>query len=313
MNTRKDDTPGRKIFQPDLLTNYLINGFAVNRNSIGDLVNIAIKKFFTPTTPELKRLTDKLFDLLMMSGSPVEPSEEDIKHVLAEAIKCLKDHPIEDRDALAQIVLHFNNGYGTNYHEYTYICEVDNARDEILRNLNFMLKTVDDDYCCGYREFYRRADDVISHWDELCMYEETYIALSILIELADICYPIDTYRAVCLILMLDESIAKSPAIKSTVPFEISVTLKDIYSGIEYELLVYESDNGYAYLSGDHGFENMPEDIRAYYQKIYNRPKIHGEVSQEELEQIRDLEAEGRRLFSRLPRIFNYDPKKEENK
>jgi hypothetical protein len=176
---------------------------------------------------------------------------------------------------------------------------VDEQQDRILHRLNDILKTVDEDFTYGSREFGERSRYVFAHWDELSSYSEIYTALATLIECEDIYYPLTIFRTVDLIKWLDNAIRESSLEAIKTPFETNISLTDRYFGISYEASVYQTDNGYVALSGDINFDHMPDDIRAYYQKYMKKNTVYNEATEEDLREITEIEREGRMLFRRL--------------
>ena len=287
---------GRKIFQPTTLTNELVEAVCSNRDiNISDFTNLAITEYFTPKNVSLKKETEFLFNRI---NNHEDVSQKELQAILSRCVEILKDYPISDVRPLEQIFIHFTNTL-PRVLRYDYITIVDTMQDERLHRLNDILKTLDDDFTLGTREFGERARYVFRYWNELCSYSEIYTALSTIIECENIYSKLTNFRVIDLIRWLDISIQKSELtpIKTAYPTNISLTQK--YYGIRYEINVYHTDNGYCSLSGDGGFERMSPEIREYYQHIMHIRDIYGEATEDDVQEITALEREGRFLFRRL--------------
>lgn len=286
----------RKIYQPNEISAMLINGACdAGGANLSAFTNDAIEYRFTPCQKKLRKETEFIFRRVM---NREEISPDELKATLARCVELLKNYPISDVQSLEQIFIHFTYKRGRNY-RYDYIQLVDSQQDDILHRLNEILKTVDDDFVLGCHEFGERSKVVFDHWDELCNYSEIYVALSTIIELEDIYYPLSVYRTVYLIKRLDEAIMESniEAIKTPYPTNLSMT--DRYYGIRYEMSTYLTDNAYVTLSGDTQFEHMSDEIRQYYDHFNHKGSIYGDATQEDLDKISAIEQEGRMLFRRL--------------
>lgn len=290
------DKLSRKIFQPNILTNTLLDGVCNGRGmNLSDFVNSSITEFFTPINVALKKETDFIFSRIL-NQEKIEPDE--LKATLARCVEILKDYPIRDVKPLEEIFIHFTCKRG-RVKRYDYIQIVDSLQDDILHHLNDVIKTVDGDFNLGTREFGERSRYIFSHWDELCCYSEIYTALSIIIDCENIYYPLDTFRTIDLIRCLDVNIQRSNLKPIKVPFETHITPKDRYYGIRYEISVYQTDNGYCALSGDVNFEHMSAEIKEYYNHFMRTSTPFGDVTDADIEKIIQLEQEGRHLFKRL--------------
>ncbi|EFU77976.1 hypothetical protein [Lachnoanaerobaculum saburreum] len=288
----------RKIFQPTILTAMLIEG-ACDKDrggaNISDFTNKAIIEYYTPYTSPLRKETEFIFHRLINEEDILE---DELKATLARCVDILKDYPISDVKPLEQIFIHFTYKRGRRL-RYDYIQIVDEQQDRILHRFNDVLKTVDEDFTYGSREFGERSRYAFKHWGELCSYSEIYTALATIIECEDIYYPLSIFRTIDLIKWLDNAVRDSSLETVKTPFETNISLSDRYYGISYEVSVYHTDNGYEYLSGDISFEHMPNKIREYYQKYMNIGTIHGEVTEKDLNDLIAIEKEGRFLFRRL--------------
>lgn len=287
----------RKIFQPNTVTSKLLENFCTNNElNISDSINIMISEFFTPKTNFLKKEVDIIF--LHMKKN-IKIPEEELKSALARCVDFLKDHPISDPVPLEQIFFHFITRKFHKY-RYDYIQIVNDFQDLRLRHLNDILGTIDSEYNIGQREFGERSETVFKHWNELSRYSEIYPLLALLISLEDIYYPLDELRVIDLILLLDEAILNSKLEPIKTPYQTNVSLKTRYHGINYEMLVYQTDNGYVELSKDAGFDHMSKEIREYYMKIENYHTIYNQpITKKDVEDIAKIEKEGRELFKRL--------------
>ncbi len=286
----------RKIFTTTPLTERLVTGMTKEYDiSINDLVNEAIRTHFLPNNEALRKEANLLYEKLKETE---EVSEEELKACMARAIESLKDNPVKDVTPMEQVLLHYTNTLPM-VHRYDYIQIVDTLQDERMHRLNDILKTLDKDYTLGTREFGERSRSVFKYWDQLYKYSEIYVALSVIIQCETTYRKLDVYRALMLLNWLDKSIDKSCK-PITDPFPTELSLKERYYGMRYEVLTYQTDNGYAALSGDDGFEHMSPEIKEYYKHIdkCNLP-YYQEVTQEDFDKLQELEAEGRRLFRRL--------------
>lgn len=289
----------RKIFQPNRLTNMLLDGVCdKDKTNLSHFINKAIEAYYTPLNAQLEYETSALFVQLEMPNENTM-SQKELKATLARCVEILKDYPIKNNLPLRQIISHFTNKMGRTL-RYDYINIVDYQQDKILHHLNDVIKTVDSDYVLGTHEFGERCRYVFSHWDELYQYSEIYIALATIIECEDIYYPLDAFTAISLIKLLDRAITESAGItpiKDTFPTNISN--EERYYGIRYEIAMYYTDNGYSILSGDDRFANIPPEIQAFFQKFLNTRIPIGNITENDVKAITSLESEGRLLFKRL--------------
>lgn len=287
---------GRKIFQPTVLTNGLVDGMCKLYNcSMNDFVNNAIKTSMTPVNAALRKEVEVIFTK-MENGEDI--SQKEMQGILTRAVAMLKDHPISDAKPLEQIFMHFTNPIPRNF-RYDYILIVDSLQDERLHRLNEILKTLDDDFLLGTREFGERSRYVFEHWDKLCTYSEIYLQLATLIECEKIYRELTIYRVLDLLKWLDMSIRDSKLEPNKDAFKTNVSLNQKYYGIKYEISIYHTDNGYCEISGDTEFSHMSAEVKAYYQKYMSNRDLYGDATEEDIERIRQLEQEGRMLFRRL--------------
>jgi len=288
------DKIGRKIFQPTPLTNMLIDGVCrSNTDTVSEFVNTAIIDYYTPKNEKLRAETEFLFTRIKKQ---IETSEVELQACLARCVDTLKDYPIRDARPLVQIFIHFTNTL-PRVMRYDYIQIVDMQQDKILHRLNDILKTVDDDYTLGKREFGERSRTIFDHWEELCSYSEVYKAMSVLIECEKVYSSLDVFRCIDLIKWLDNAILASD-LSPTREFEVKLSPTQIYYGIRYEIAVYQTDNGYAALSGDLDFHFSPE-IKEYYSHYMKLSTLYGEATEEDIKEVQAVEQEGRMLFRRL--------------
>lgn len=286
----------RKIFQPNALTNTLLEGVCGNgATNLSDFVNSTITEYFTPVNVALKKETEFIFSRIR-NQEKIDP--EELKATLARCVEILKDYPISDVRPLEQIFIHFTCKRGRVL-RYDYIQIVDSLQDDRLHRLNDVIKTVDEDFVLGTREFGERSRYVFAHWNELCSYSEIYTALSTIIECESIYYPLDTFRTIQLIKWLDNSVQESNLKPIKTPFKTNISLTNKYYGIRYEISVYQTDNGYCALSGDTDFERMSSEIKEYYNHYMHNSTPYGDATEEDIKSITKLEQEGRLLFRRL--------------
>ena len=287
----------RKIFQPNALTNEIIEGVCGNAGAnISNFMNDAIVSYYTPTNDQLKKEVEFLFSRIL---NKEEIDDEKLKTILARCVEVLKDYPIRDVKPLEQIFIHFTC---KRWHvlRYDYIQVVDSLQDARLHRLNDILKTIDDDFTLGMREFGERTRTIFAHWEELCRYSEIYIALATIIECENIYYPLDVFRAIDLIRWLDICIRNSTIESIKTPYPTNISLAQRYFGIRHEVSVYQTDNGYCALSGDIEFAKMSPEIEEYYKHYQNNKMPWNEkVTEADIESISALEQEGRMLFRRL--------------
>ena len=287
---------GRKIFQPTVLTNGLVDGMCkLYGCSMNDFVNDAIKSSMTPVTEALRKEVEIIFTK-MENGEDI--SQREMQGILVRAVAMLKDHPISDVKPLEQIFLHFTNPLPRSL-RFDYILIVDSLQDERLHRLNEIIKTLDDDFMLGMRELGERSRYVFEHWDKVCCYSEIYLQLSTIIECEKIYRELSIYRVLDLIKWLDIAIRESKLEPKKERFETNITLTQKYYGIKYEISIYHTDNGYCALSGDTEFSHMSEEIRAYYEKYMSNRDMYGDATEADIERVRQLEQEGRMLFRRL--------------
>ncbi len=289
----------RTIFQPDKFTGTIIKSYQNSpfSESISNFVNECITDTFTPRNESLRIIFKRIYELIQRDD---EVSTDEIQNALASSVEALKDYPISESYTLSQILMHFTCGKGF-YQKYDYIMLVDDHSDAILHYLNATLKTVDPNYNMGKRELGERAATIFEHWEELCGYENIYIALATIIRLEKMYINLDVFRALCFIRQLDIDISRTPAEKKGKIFPTNITNAQQIQALRYEINVYQCDNGYAALSGDHGFQNMPEDFRKYERKWLNDSKYSIPENNEDdaLEILRQTEATGRRLLKEI--------------
>ncbi len=286
----------RKIFQPTQLTNELIEGICkTNSINISDFLNTAITQYYTPQNTLLKKETEFIFERI---NNQEDISQKELQAVLSRCVEILKDYPIRDAKPLEQIFIHFTNSL-PRVLRYDYILIVDSVQDERLHHLNNILKTLDDDFTLGTREFGERARYVFRYWDVLCSYSEIYTALATIIECENIYCTLTKFRTIELIKWLDISIQTSNLTPNRNHFKTNISLTQKYYGIRYEIIVYQTDNGYCTLSGDVEFKKMSPEIKEYYNKCSLSGSIYGNVTEDDIQKIEALEQEGRFLFCRL--------------
>lgn len=286
----------RKIFQPNVLTNALLE-YACGKNKVNlsDFINSAIMEYLKPINPILRKETEFIFTRIS-NQEKIEP--EELQAALARCVEMLKDYPISSAEPLEQIFIHFTTTRGHSL-RYDYIQIVNDLQDYRLHRLNEIIKTVDRDFPLGTREFGERGRYVFAHWDELCEYSEVYLALSTIIECENIYYPLNEFRTIDLIKWLDLCIQESKLKPIKTPFETSISLEEKYGGISYEASTYQTDKGYCELSGDISFQHMSPEIIAYYEHYTNHHTPSTEITEDDIEKIMALEQEGRMLFKRL--------------
>lgn len=286
----------RRIYQPDKTTDFLLKGVSdeIGAN-ISNFTNDAVKNWFIPVNALLRTETEFLLTRIQ-NGEDI--TEEELKSCLARCVKVLKDYPISDYRPLEQIMIHFRNTvWGAM--RYDYILIVNDWYDEQLHRLNDILKTVDADFTLGTREFGERSRDIFKNWNSICEYSEIYTALSIIIECERVYYPLSVFHTILMIKQLDVAVQNSKLQPIKTPFETKITLKQEYNGLKYEILIYYTDNAYSVLSKDHGFNKMPQEIRDYYAKFRFFKTADDSIKQEDIDQLRELEAEGKKLFKNL--------------
>jgi len=294
----------RKFFQPNSTTAMLIKG-ACDKDkggiTISDFTNRAILSYYTPYNEALRKETEFIFQRIVNDD---EISADELKATLARCVDILKNYPISDVTPLEQIFIHFTYKRGRRL-RYDYIKKVDEHQDRILHRLNDIIKTVDEDFTYGSREFGERSRYVFEHWDELSSYSEIYTALSTIIECEDIYYPLSIFRTVDLIKWLDNAVRDSSLEPIKTPFETNISLTDRCKGVSYEVSVYYTDKGYAWLSEDTNFDRMPNEIRKYCKKNMCNDTVYKEATEDNLREVLAIEKEGRMLFRRTtPAAFS---------
>lgn len=294
---------GRKIFQPTTLTDKLINGYCTEvRGTVGDIANLSIISRFTPYTPELKRETNELFRK-WEANEPISP--EELQAALSRCVRALKDHPVKVCDSLEQVLIHFTTGLGRAL-RYDYIKIVDEYQDQILHRLNEAIKSVDPDYNMGTREFGERSREVFKHWDRFCGYSDIYVALATIIDCEKIYNSLSVYRTICLIKMLDDDIIINSTAKIGTTYPSNVDIKDKYYGLRYEVLVYQADNGYCALTGDGGFDHIPEEYYKYSSLLAHSNLKDRNITEDDYDELRDIEIQGRTLLKKLAQNSQYN-------
>ena len=286
----------RKIFQPNYLTNTLIEGACASGNiGMSDLVNHTIINYFTPKNQMLRKEIEYIFERI---SNHEDISQQELKAILARCVEALKDCPISDVKPLEQIFLHFTNPLRTVF-RYDYILKVTPHQDKILHHLNDILRTIDKDFILGTREFGERSLYIFKHWSVLCGYSEIYTALATIIDCENIYKDITVFRAIDLINWLDAAARNSNLTALHSNFPTNITLEDRYYGIRYEITIYYTDNAYCALSGDIEFENMSPEIKAHYEKYEQLRIPYFEITEDDLQKLVEFERNARILFSRI--------------
>ena len=125
----------RKIFQPNQLTNMLLDGVCdKDKTNLSHFINKVIEAYYTPLNAQLEYETSALFVQLEMPNENTM-SQKELKATLARCVEILKDYPIKNNLPLRQILSHFTNKMGRTL-RYDYINIVDYQQDKILHHLN---------------------------------------------------------------------------------------------------------------------------------------------------------------------------------
>ncbi len=294
-----DKKPSRTIFQPKKLVATLIKKFQNCQPdlTIGDFVNSCIENCFCPYHAELRTETQRILQKMNLGE---EITQEELQNSLANAVKSLRDYPIGSYETLDQILIHFTTGLGMEL-RYDYVTIVDDHQDEELKRLNEILNTLDDDFNPGKREFGERASDIFRHWDKLCSYPEIYSMLATIIRCENIYIPLDEFRVLDLIMRLDYEMVNNTVEKKKEPYPTDVTLKHKIIGLRYAINVYQCDSGYAALSNDFAFENMPDDFRNYENDWVKYGASSKPYSEETLQELIEFESRGKFLLKQIYR------------
>ena len=287
----------RKIFQPNAVTNKLVDGYCeYNRTNISDCINLIIYEKYMPKHEFFKKKVEYIYSYI---NNDEKLSQATLKYILIDCINELKDHPINDSKPLENIFYYFITNEFRNK-RYDYILLVDDYYDEKLRHLNDILGTLDETYDIGQREFGERSKDIFRFWDKLCQYSEVYIALSMLVNYENVYHNINEFITIDLIMQLDHAVITSDLkpIKTEYPTDISLERK--FSSLRSEIVAYYTDNAYMALSGDKHFEHFPKEISNFYKKIYQLNAIENVfATEEDLQNLKGLEREGRYIFAGL--------------
>lgn len=305
------EKPKRKIFQPDYLTNLLLESHLSQGGNLNDTINEAILDFFTPKLSAFK----KAFEFLCLAIQEDRKLKDDeMKGLISNCIRALSNHPIKDCSILEKIFFHFNaysTLFGNSKHSYEYILFVDDESDKKLQHLNEILFTVDDYYNNLWsRELGPRTIRIFENWEQLFLYPEIYEDLSLIINFEREYRPINQQRMLYYIMELDNLACQSNFLPCKEPFPTNITPVQKYFAIKNSIIMYYTDNAYFFLSKDYNFEHMPNEIREYYREIEKEPYRRTsdrffEPTEEDMEYIISLEKKGKRLFRQLAAKSNF--------
>ena len=242
----------RQNFTPSFTANFLLDNLKrFTGISTSDGVNRCIKAYFTPLTPELKVEADIIFSELDCKKEDV--SESVIQGCLSRSVLALKKHPISDNSILTQIMMHYRTSLG-HVLCYDYNRRVDLHDDKILRSINDMLFSIDNNYNLGKREIGERSRTLLNNWEKVCQYEETYEGLAAIIRCEDVHMPVGAYNALVYLVQLDGLIRNNPTTIIAQKYPSNISLNDRISSIRYEILVYYGNTAYLQSTNDKNFE-----------------------------------------------------------
>lgn len=284
----------RVIFQPNELAQQLISGYSeATGASNSDFINLAICNFMLPVTPELRGIAERI-QQLSLSGTTID--EKYLQHCLADAVDSLSSHPVNNYKPLEQIMYHFLDQSSYELY-YTYILDIDDHENDLLRRLNFILHDLDPNYSVGKRELAPRMYPIFANWNKLCVYKEIYKDLSILIRRDTVKIPLDLYRTISLLKDLDTAVLSSSAeiLSSAYPLG-DIPLSTRVTAIQHEINAYVTDNAYVALTGDHDFSQRTEDVKAYYKKMATIYPTPHPLTEEYYFSLVDLEQQGQAAF-----------------
>lgn len=291
-----------KYFGRDLLPHALFYIPPIIVHSREELYE-AIDKVYTPKNEALRKEMQKLFLRIRKGGETVYMDE--LREIYANCLEILKDYPIKNKLMLERILKQCIPRWVDK--QYDYVQFVDEKRDAQLHRLNEILKTVDNDFFYGTREFYLRLFGVLDHWDKLCRYPEVYELLAAMARCNfDDHSPCDIGYALLTIRELDEGISKYGVEPSEEPFQTTVSLADRYDDVRHEIDMYQGVSGYIELSGARSPKQMPGIIMDYiarFEKIYSTRKE--EVTEEDLDALMRFEREGLVIYKSIKKIGDF--------
>ena len=216
------DKIARRIFQPDLANNRIIEEFSrIKGISFNEFINYAIRSTAIPNFAPFRKDAQHIIELL---DNNEDPLEGELKTILARSVETLKEHPIKDSFPLEKIFYYFTNPVSGHY-RFDYIDRVHIDQDKTLRHLNEILYSLDSDFNLGMREFGERSRTIFRHWDRLCVFPEIYHSLSVLIECEDTYRELDECHVLYLLMLLDDAVINSSEVASSKPFEVNISLK----------------------------------------------------------------------------------------
>ena len=288
----------RYIFQPWNSGKLLIDGHAnISKKSNSDIINFLLVEAHLPNVLGLRDISESIF-------RHVE-NDDDIQladnHAsIIQAVQCMRNHAIANYAPLKQIMDHFFCNKTAGQLNYEFINVVNDKQLSILRRGNEVLKSVDSLFVSGNHEIGEWSRYIFDHWEQLSCYGEIYMILSTLIECADSCVNLDTFKTILLIKMLDNAIRDSSIPLKGDNFPAVMTTDDKFHAISYEISVYLNETAYSALSGDLRFENTTQDLYDFMLKadgIISLTKTN--VSDADLATVIGLEREGRNLFRRI--------------
>ncbi len=252
---------GRKIFQPDKLTEKIIDNYVINFNvGVSEFVNECVVDYIRPRHQFIVDETNKICELIDRN---FEFDELFYKEILANVIQKLAKYPVQDCNALKLVLLHFTCRIGSRWNCYDYYNRIlDERTDRLLRHYKFVLATIDSTYNPGKRELGYTSQVMFDNWEKLCEYPETYMVLSAIISAEDIYIPINVYDLLLYLKKIDDAITASN-IKTLreFPDERGISLDQRIDALNYEICVYYGNSGYAVLTGDGNYEKVPSEIR----------------------------------------------------
>ncbi len=286
----------RIIIQTSDETNRIIEeARIIFRRSNSDVINQFILDSITPYMTPLKRETELLMNYI--SKEPDEASEV-IRSAFVRVISLLREYPLKNSRALEEIMSYYT-APSIMTKRYDYLHRVDIRQDERLRRLNLIIRTMDDDFNIGMRELGTRSKYVFRYWDDLYTYPEVYEGLAAILETEDQYEDITVPLAVLLIKQIDREINSERIAPSKEKFPVAVDFETVYFGLRYELITYETNNGYCSLSGDKLMKNVPEEIEEFFKKVANMHKPFTNVTEQDYEELKAVEQEGQELFRKI--------------
>jgi len=292
----------RKIYQPRKITNWLITQEAERTcKSENEVTNQSIILSKMPKMPHLK---EKAEFILYAVENDITLSQQQLKDILAGTIEDLADTPIRSSLTIEKAFSYYVSRWQESL-EHRYFLKVTTYDDEILRTLNDMLYSGNEDFFIGKREFGYRVAEVLRQWTRLCVFRDTYRALSVIARHMDIKGELDPFDVLMFLVSVDDDLHSQgvPAEEIINSFpSCSIPKEKRVSAIRSEIYSYYGNQAYAYLTGDIEYKNVPEEVTQLWYDAFDdleKWRLAEKTVEEQLEIVSNLLMRCKKIFSKL--------------